>query len=180
MAKSDYYELLGVQRGAATDEIKKAYRQLAMKYHPDQNPDDAEAEQMMPSTAARPTLTCPPRCPVTIAAVPAHAMPPIRSRAAPAKVRARYVPNRVSSRSSEPATVVREPATSSTIPAKHVMAAAGLQNHGRSMSTFHTVSRMAPGSGFRVKAKPVCVVHPREISTFSFRFSRTVSFSETV
>ena len=45
MAKSDYYELLGVQRGAATDEIKKAYRQLAMKYHPDQNPDDAEAEQ---------------------------------------------------------------------------------------------------------------------------------------
>src|SRR5699024_7856486 len=45
MAKRDYYENLGVQKNACNNELRKAYRRLAMKYHPDRNPDSAEAEE---------------------------------------------------------------------------------------------------------------------------------------
>ena len=44
MAKSDYYELLGIKKGATEDEIKKSYRKLAVTYHPDKNPGDKSAE----------------------------------------------------------------------------------------------------------------------------------------
>ena len=51
MAKTDYYETLGVARDADDAEIKKAYRKLAMRYHPDRNPGDAEAEQRFKEAA---------------------------------------------------------------------------------------------------------------------------------
>ncbi len=51
MAKRDYYEVLGVDRSATKDDFKKAYRKLAMQYHPDRNPDDKSAEEKFKEAA---------------------------------------------------------------------------------------------------------------------------------
>ena len=58
MAKRDYYEVLEVERDATADQLKKSYRRLAMKYHPDQNPDDENAaEQFKELTEAYQVLS---------------------------------------------------------------------------------------------------------------------------
>ena len=62
MADKDFYEILGVQKNASDDEIKKSYRKLAMKFHPDRNKDDKESERKFKeATAAYEALKDPER-----------------------------------------------------------------------------------------------------------------------
>lgn len=67
MAKRDFYDILEIQKGASTDEIKKAYRKMAIKYHPDKNPGDKAAEEKFKEAAeAYEILSSPEKSNVTI------------------------------------------------------------------------------------------------------------------
>lgn len=59
MSKRDFYEVLGVEKSASAEEIKKAYRRMAMKYHPDRNPDDADSEKFKEAQNAYDILSDP-------------------------------------------------------------------------------------------------------------------------
>src|SRR6266581_7597840 len=61
MAKRDYYQVLGVDRNAGADEIKKAYRKLAVKYHPDKNPGDKTAEEQFKELGEAYEVLCDPQ-----------------------------------------------------------------------------------------------------------------------
>src|SRR6266436_389541 len=61
MAKRDYYQVLGVDRNAGADEIKKAYRKMAIKYHPDKNPEDKTAEEQFKELGEAYEVLCDPQ-----------------------------------------------------------------------------------------------------------------------
>src|SRR5437764_9456607 len=61
MAKRDYYEVLGLEKGVGAEEIKKAYRKLAVKYHPDKNPEDKRTEEQFKELGEAYEVLCDPQ-----------------------------------------------------------------------------------------------------------------------
>src|SRR5438034_853231 len=153
MAKRDYYEVLGVGRGASEAELKAAFRKLAMKYHPDRNPGDNDCE---------------------------HRFKEINEAYDVLKdgdKRAAY--DRFGHAAFEhggPGGAAR----SSTIPARRAPDRVGSRASARSRSTCRPGWRTARASGSPARARPARAADRRVISTFSCRSPRTRSSSARV
>src|SRR5438067_2263464 len=146
MAKQDFYELLGVSKGCGPEDLKKAYRKLAMQWHPDRNPGDKAAEQKFKDIS--------------------EAYDVLKDEQ---KRTAEYARSKASSPSSGPVPPATAAVGSSRTPAASAPAKAACGARRRSRYRSLRASRMATASGSRPRGRRACAAARPATSTSSSR-----------